>query len=154
MSSSNVDRLAKLRRLPLLASLSEAELAQMAERVEEKHFPPGAHLVEEGALGHSVFLITSGTCEVTRRVNGRPERLAQLGPGDFFGEMAVLSPDPRTATVTALGPVVAYSLSAFEFRTALLSSPAMAVHVMKVLAGRLRKAEAELAALRAKQQRG
>jgi len=74
--------------------------------------------------------------------------VAKLGAGDFFGEMAVLSPDPRTATVAAVDAVKALVLSAWEFRQALQANPGMGYQVAKLLAGRLRKAEEALAEAR------
>ena len=148
MSDSIAQRAAILKKLPLLAGAREADLAEIASKVEEKRFAPGDELVQEGGAGSAVFFVVSGKCQVSRKGAGGPEVLATLGAGDFFGEMAVLSPDPRAATVRALEAGSAYILSAWAFREALDAHPGMAMVIMKVLATRLRKVEDELAAAR------
>jgi trk/ktr system potassium uptake protein len=143
------DRVSALQKLSLLVGMSEEDLARVAERVSEKHFAAAEVLVHEGSVGSDVFFILSGKCEVRRTAGGRAKVVAKLSPGDFFGEMAVLSPDPRTATVVAVDPVRVLTLSAWEFRQAMQANPAMGYQVAKLLAGRLRKAEEELAEARA-----
>lgn len=123
-------------------------MARVAERTTEKRFAKGDVLVQEGSVGSEVFFILAGRCEVRRTTAGKAKVLAKLGAGDFFGEMAVLSPDPRTATVAAVEPVKVLTLSAWEFRQAMQASPAIGYQVAKILAGRLRKAEEELSAKR------
>ena len=149
MPSSTPERIEALKRLPLLAGASPAGLAEIAEKVTEKEFQPGEVLVRQGELGNSVYFIVSGRCEVRRGTKGVEHVLAILKEGNFFGEIAVLDPDPRTATVAALEPVKTLVLSAWEFREAVAAHPGTAFHVMKVLAARLRKVEADLAELRA-----
>ena len=142
------ERVASLKALPLLSGASEEDLNRIATKASEQRFKAGQVLVQEGSVGNDVFFILSGSCEVRRQVAGKDKVLATLGPGKFFGEMAVLSPDPRTATVVAAGPVTVLLVSAWEFREALHASPAMGYQVAKLLAGRLRKAEEELEKLR------
>ncbi len=149
MPDSESDRLAALRSLPLLAEADPADLERIAARIERRSFEPGTDLVSEGTTGSSIFLVAEGRCEVKKTIDGRVRRLAILSPGSFFGEMAVFSPQPRAATVTALEPVVAYVLSAWEFREALHGSFRMTMHVLRVLAERLRAVEDELAHLKA-----
>jgi len=142
------DRVSTLKALPLLHDVAQEELERVAERVAEKRFAPGEVLVHEGSVGSDVFFILSGKCEVRRTAGGKAQVVAKLGAGDFFGEMAVLSPDPRTATVAAVDAVKALVLSAWEFRQALQANPGMGYQVAKLLAGRLRKAEEALAEAR------
>src|SRR5687767_13703947 len=94
---SLIDRVNTLKRMPMLAGLPHGDLELMAKRAEEKSFASGAELIREGTSGSSAYLIVSGQCEVRR--NGA--RLAYLGPGEFFGEISILDPAPRTATVIA-----------------------------------------------------
>lgn len=129
---------AALKKVPLFADLGEAELRTLVEGVEEKRFGAGEILVKEGTIGSEVFLIVSGACEVRRAQEGKEWVVARLGPGQIFGEMAVIDPDKRSATVIATEGVVTYVLSGFEFRAAIQAHPSIAIQVMKVLAARLR----------------
>ena len=135
------DRVNTLKRMPLLAGLPHGDIEAMAKRVEEQSFERGSELIREGTSGSSAYLIVSGQCEVRRA----GARLAFLGPGEFFGELSVVDPAPRTATVTATEATTVLVLTGFEFRTALKSNMAMAMHLVKVLASRLRQLEDEFA---------
>jgi len=145
MAKSSEERVNALMRIPLLANLPHADLVAMAERVVERSFQPGGQLIAEGTSGSSIFLIVSGKCEVRRKTGGASVRLALLESGDFFGELSVLDPAPRTATVTAYDEVVVLELGGYDFRAALGGNRAMADHVIKVLATRLRALDDEFA---------
>ena len=67
-----------------------------------KRFAAGTAIVEEGAWGDAAYIIVKGTCEVTKSIGGKPTVLRRLGPGDVFGETAILSGNVRTATVRAI----------------------------------------------------
>lgn len=104
MSDVDVDRLAKL---PLFGELDHHDLSHVAGWVSEKRFAEGDVLIEEGGLPTEVYLLESGTVDVTHE-----ERLiATLGPGDVVGEIALLDPQRRTATVTATSAVRTVALS-------------------------------------------
>ena len=108
MSDVDVERLAKL---PLFGELDHHDLSHVAGWVTEKGFAEGDVLIEEGTLPSDVYLIESGTVDVTHE-----ERLiASLGPGDVVGEIALLDPQRRTATVTATSAVQAVALSVDDF---------------------------------------
>jgi CRP-like cAMP-binding protein len=108
MSDVDVDRLAKL---PLFGELDHHDLSHVVGWVNEKRFADGDVLIEEGELPTDVYLIESGTVDVTHE-----ERLiASLGPGDVVGEIALLDPQRRTATVTATSAVRAVALSVEDF---------------------------------------
>lgn len=96
-----VARLDLLRRISLFAGCDDKALAQIDRSVCDHHLPAGAILTREGAVGRHSYVIVEGTAAVT--VRGR--KVAELGPGDVVGEMAVLQNLPRTATVTALSPM-------------------------------------------------
>jgi len=87
----------ELASVPLFASLSEDERRSLAGRFEDRSVRPGARLCGEGASGYCFFVLTDGSAEVT--IAG--EVVRSLGPGDFFGEVAMLDGGRRTATVTA-----------------------------------------------------
>ena len=101
----------RLKRLPLFADLSDHQLKQIATWADEVDLPPGKHLVEQGDFPHEFFVIESGTAEVTR--DG--QHIADLGPGDFFGEMALHDALRRTATVTTTSDVSAVVMFQREF---------------------------------------
>ena len=103
---------ARLRSIPLFASLSERELEKVARYADEIDIAPGKHLMDQGRLGYEFFVIEEGTAEVTR--DG--EALRTLGPGDFFGEIALLETDRRTATVVAASPMLLIVMHARDFR--------------------------------------
>jgi CRP-like cAMP-binding protein len=98
--------------VPLFESLSESELAEIAPWFEVKDVGPGARLAGEGATGYSFFVVGEGELEVTAQ--GR--RVASLGPGDFFGEMALLGAGRRKATVTTTSPSRVLVLFGNDFR--------------------------------------
>lgn len=144
MSDELEQRIEVFRKFPLLREADESALAQIAERVEVRQFSEGELLVREGSMGLAVFFVVEGRCEISRGAGNKRKVLATLGPGDFFGEMTVLSPGPRTATVKALGPMHTFVLNAWDFRTVLESNPRIALHMLKVLATRLRKLQEEM----------
>jgi CRP/FNR family cyclic AMP-dependent transcriptional regulator len=148
------ERVAMLRKIPVFSQGDEEDLKHVASVAQEKRFAKGDILLEEGAVGSDVFLMISGRCEVRRHVGKRDKLQATLEAGQFFGEMAVLSPDPRTATVCAVEDVRVLVLSAWEFQMALQDNAALASHIAKVLAQRLRDAEEEISELRRRLERG
>jgi CRP-like cAMP-binding protein len=99
-------------RMPLFRELSPAELDLLLARLVPLEVRPGETIIRQGELGQRFYLIRSGTVEVER--DGA--RLAQLGPGEAFGEIALLLDVPRTATVTASEPTRLLALEARDFR--------------------------------------
>ena len=94
-------KVAALKRSPLFEGLSRRQLVEIARLTDDLEEPAGTVLCKEGSCGREFFVITDGEAVVTR--GGK--RLATLGEGDFFGEIAVLEPVKRTATVTAETPL-------------------------------------------------
>src|SRR4051812_15029443 len=92
---------AQLKDVPFLSSLSKRELNKVAQNTDELDVAQGKVLAREGEFGHEFFVVVDGTAEVVRG----DARIAELGPGDFFGEMALLGEERRTATVTATSPM-------------------------------------------------
>ena len=103
---------ARLRDVPFFSSLSKKELAVVAQQTDELDVEAGKVLARQGDFGSEFFVIDTGTAEVTR--DG--ERLAELGAGDFFGEMALLEEDRRVATVTAKTAMTLIVMSRGSFR--------------------------------------
>lgn len=128
------DRLRALQTIPLLAGLPHSDLERLATRVREERYAAGAELIKENTSGSSVYLLVSGQCEVRRGGN----RISNLGPGEFFGELSILDPAPRTATVSVTEAATVLVLEGYEFRTALSSNMQMSQQLIRVLAARLR----------------
>ena len=114
------------------------DVERLAERVQVDE---GEILTREGRIGREFFLILAGTVGVTQK--GR--RVNTLGPGDFFGELAALSPAPRNATVTALSPLDVLIIGPRQFET-MVRIPGFRDALLERLAGRLRSVDARLQA--------
>jgi CRP-like cAMP-binding protein len=139
--SEPMDRVNALKLIPLLAGLPHSDIEQLAKKVSEVRHSQGTEIIKEGTSGSSVFLIVEGKCEVRRNNN----RIREIGPGDFFGEISILDPAPRTATVRAVENSVLLVLEGYDFRTALKSSKEMSAKLIVVLAERLRHMTDEFA---------
>jgi CRP/FNR family transcriptional regulator, cyclic AMP receptor protein len=115
----------RLKSIPLFASLSHHDRKQVAHWADEVDIPQGERLVNLGAFAHEFFAIIEGEAEVTRE----GEHLADLGPGDFFGEIALIEDDRRTATVTAKTPMKVVVMFGRDFRQMESSMPHVADQV-------------------------
>jgi CRP-like cAMP-binding protein len=120
-------------RVPLFSECSKRDLARIATIADEIDLPVGRVLTKEGARGHEFFVLLEGTAEV--RQDGRA--VAALGPGDFFGEIALVADSARTATVTATSDVRALVVTARAFRDLLRSRPEIQAKVLAAVASRL-----------------
>lgn len=129
-----VERVALLRRVELFAGSPDRVLAGVASVLDEVAFAAGEVLMEEGAVEDWLFVIVEGEVEVTRS-----DRRVTLGAGSVVGELAVLDPQPRSATVTAASPVLAFRLRREAFREAVESRPEVAMGVITELVRRLRE---------------
>ena len=122
-----------IRHVPLFAKCSRRELAEVAQVADEIDLSEGKEMTREGAPGREFFVLLEGTADVRK---GK-RKINSLGPGDFFGEIALISHSPRTATVVATAPVRALVITDRAFRTLLNHSPSILVKVMEALADRL-----------------
>ena len=122
-----------IKRAPLFARCTKKEIEQVAHLADEIDLREGKDLTVEGKPGREFFVLIEGTADVRRK--GR--RVNQMKDGDFFGEIALISGAPRTATVTATSPVRALVITDRDFRTLLKKSPAMQLRVLEALAERL-----------------
>jgi CRP-like cAMP-binding protein len=123
---------ARLKDVPFFGAMSEQDLAAVAQQTDETSVTAGSVLAREGELGDDFFVIESGTAEVTR--GGVP--VAQLGAGDFFGEIALIREERRTATVTATSPMVLIVMTGSSFRSLDRARPEIRETVSKALAER------------------
>lgn len=123
--------------VPLFSALGRDELQALGSVARPVHHAEGDVIVEEGSLGGRFFVIQSGTADVLR--DGSVA--ASLGPGAYFGELAVLDGERRSATVVATSPLRTWSIADFNFRPLLKQSPELAIRLLEALAKRLRAAE-------------
>jgi CRP/FNR family cyclic AMP-dependent transcriptional regulator len=126
-----------IRGVPLFAEADEKFLDRLAGEFIERTYPPGETITEEGAAGRTFVVIESGEATVT--VHG--QEVGKLGPGDAFGEMALIDKSARSATVKADGQVHGYQLPVWSFRPIVESHPEMAWALLEALAQRVRTAE-------------
>jgi CRP-like cAMP-binding protein len=122
-----------IRKVPLFARCSRAELKEIALLADEIDLHEGTEMTRQGAPGREFFVLLDGTADVKK--NRR--RVNMLGPGDFFGEIALVSREPRTATVIATSPVRALVITDRSFRRLLDDAPRVQTKVMEAMAQRL-----------------
>lgn len=144
----DIDAIAALKAMPLLADLPHSEVERLASRAKIEHYAIGEELIKEGTSGSMAYFLVSGTCDVRRKRGSQQRRVATMGPGDFFGELSIIDPAPRTATVTAADDVTVLVLSGYDFNAALKGNKSMALHLVKTLAKRLRVQEDEFLSAR------
>ena len=126
-----------LRKVNLFAGLDEKEAKKVAPLFKERTFSPGETIAEEGKHGVGFFVIESGTAKVT----SRGEERATLGPGAYFGEIALIDDGARTATVVAETDLKAHVLVVWDFRPLVKEDPELAWGLLRGVAGMLRTRE-------------
>jgi CRP/FNR family cyclic AMP-dependent transcriptional regulator len=128
-----------LQNIALFSACSKRDLQLVARRAEDVRVPAGKILVSEGETGHEFFVILDGTARVTRR----GKRVATIGPGGAFGELALLDKAPRNATVVAETPMELVVLGQREFAGIIDEVPGFARKLLAGMAARLRDADAK-----------
>ena len=128
-----VDRLSHV---PLFSDCSKRDLQTVARVVRTIPHKKGTVIAREGDPGVGLFVIMDGTAQVS--IGGK--KRVNLGPGDFFGEIALLDGGPRTATVTATSDVQLLGLTEWVFRGLMVEHPSIALKTLQQMAGRLRAA--------------
>lgn len=139
-SRSRRDLTELLGEVALFSRCSRRERATVTRHMETASLPAGTPLIEEGEDGDALFLILEGTAAVRKGGNV----VAEAGPGAYFGEMALLDGEPRSATVLAKDDVTVAVLGVRMFRTLLREFPEMALQLLAGLAGDLRSARDEI----------
>jgi CRP-like cAMP-binding protein len=122
-----------LKRVPLFASCSKGECRVLATIADELDLPEGRALTREGQPGREFFVLVDGTVDVIQ--GGK--KIAELGAGDWLGEIALLTNAPRTATVTATSPVRVLVITDRAFRQVVEATPSIAVKVLERVGERL-----------------
>lgn len=128
-----------LRRVPVFSDLEDRELEAVAESFKQRTFDAGTIIAEEGKGGVGFFVIEDGTAKIT--VGGKEK--GTVGPGDYFGEIALIDDGARTATVTAETELRTYGMTSWEFRPLVEANASIAWKMLQSLAKMLRAAQRE-----------
>lgn len=133
-----------LKRVPLFRTVDDTRIGLLAAAAHLCLYPRDVAIVEQGGRaedaedGDSLYVIVEGRVRVVREREGREQKLAELGPGEFFGEMALLDGKPRSATVIAEEDTQCMILPRWELQRAMRRDPEVAIHMLAVLSERLR----------------
>jgi CRP-like cAMP-binding protein len=127
-----------LKQVPLFKDLSSRDLKHLAQAMNERTYAAGRELTTEGESGLGFFVVADGTATVT--VDGVKRR--ELGPGDHFGEMALIDGGTRSAQVVADSELTCYGMTAWNFKPFLRDHPDLVWSLLETLVARLREAEA------------
>jgi len=126
-----------LQRVPLFEDFDRGDLDRLSHSFKQRIFDAGSTVADEGRAGAGFFVIESGEASVSVRGAER----AKLGPGDYFGEIALIDDGARSATVTADSELHCYGLTSWEFRPLVEGNAAIAWKLLETLAKRLRAAQ-------------
>lgn len=137
-----------LRAIPIFASLAEADLQALVPLLREKRASKGSMILLQGDTGDALLLVASGQVKVVLiGEDGREVILSVLGPGAFFGELALLDDEPRSAHVVAMEDTTLYQLRREDFQARLRTSPEAGIAVLRELSRRLRRANTAIGSL-------
>ena len=131
VAGASVDMLQKV---PLFAGLDKKELAEIAISMRERRFKAGDTVTQEGAGGVGFFVVQEGEAEVN--VGG--EAKGSVGPGEYFGEIALINESPRTATLTARTDMLCYGMTPWDFRPLVESNSTIAWKLLTAMAEKMR----------------
>lgn len=132
-----------LKAMPLLADVPHGELEKLASRLTVEQHRTGSVIIKEGSSGAAAYFLVSGSCEVRREGKRGPKRVSVMKRGDCFGELSIINPAPRSASVIALENCDVLVLTEQDFRDALRSNRSMALQLVRALAKRLQVKEDE-----------
>lgn len=141
---SLMERILFFKRVPLFENLSPGDIKQVAVLAQEELFPDGESIVREGEIGDLMFIIVSGEVRVLMTQGQKEVELARRKAGEYVGEMALISQEPRSATVAAVGDVRALCIDQKSFESLLRDRPDASLAVIQVLCERLKEASAKL----------
>ncbi len=139
---STLERVLLLREVPIFADLSPEDLQQVAGIANEKWYPNSTTIFNQGDEGNEMFIIVDGQVQVVRSANGKDQTLAQRGPGEFVGEMAIIESVPRSATLVTQGEVRLLAIEGENFKQILRERPEVSLAVLQSLSRRLREMSA------------
>jgi CRP-like cAMP-binding protein len=137
-----------LRTVPIFSELPAVDCEALAQLAARRRYPKDTVVFFENDEGDSFFMIVSGRIKVTiLGDDGREVILSVLGPGDFFGEMALLDDEPRSATAIAIEECELLSLQRSDFESVIANKPSISLALVRVLTARLRKANHQISTL-------
>jgi CRP/FNR family transcriptional regulator, cyclic AMP receptor protein len=137
-----------LRTVPIFSELTDGDIASLGRLTARRRFPKDTVVFFENEEGDSFFMILEGRIKVTiLGDDGREVILSMLGPGDFFGEMALLDNEPRSATAIAVEETELLSLHRSDFQTVLTDNRSITTALIKILTARLRRANHQISTL-------
>ena len=137
---STIERILQLRKVQLFSDLPSADLKQVAAIASEHLYAEGEVIASQGEAGQEMYIVVSGTISVQLHSEGTTEHeVARRGPGEYVGEMAVLSHTPRMASLLAVEEVRTLVVSQSQFEQILRERPETGLVVMRVLIDRLRE---------------
>ena len=143
-----MDRIELLKKISLFSNLSEAHLSSIAEFCVERSFSAGDVVIKQGNSGIGLYVLCSGKVKIVKETaSGKKMDMAELGPGDFFGEMTVLDNAPRSADVIALEESRCLVLSAWDFNARMKVDPEIALQILPVVVKRFRETNERLLSL-------
>src|SRR5919202_1453896 len=134
-------RLDALHKIPILSSLQDDVLAGLAGGAPERHFRAGEFIFHDGDAGDWMYVIQEGQVEIIKPVDGRDVLLAELGAGEFFGEMALLEESPRMASARAATDVTLVEFSKEDLLQVVSGQPQLIYEAARVLSSRLRETD-------------
>jgi len=137
-SKSVEDRTQLLGRIEMFEHLETGELRELATNMALRSFSNGQHLIEQGAAGESMFILSEGLLHAFINTNGSEEqlRVGEINPGQFFGEMSLLTGEPRSASIVAATDVVVHEITKDHITKLLSKRPEIADSISKVVAHR------------------
>ena len=124
-----------LRKVPLFADLDTRELEQIASSMRERRFSAGDTMTKEGSGGVGFFVVEEGEAEVSVAGETKPWT---VGPGDYFGEIALINESPRTATLTAKTDMLCYGMTPWDFRPLVETNSAIAWKLLTAMAEKMK----------------
>ncbi|HET9200331.1 MAG TPA: cyclic nucleotide-binding domain-containing protein [Dehalococcoidia bacterium] len=134
MAASTQDKIDAIKKVPLFKGADQNQLQLIAMQADEVQVQPGMSLATQGGKGNELMIVLEGAAEVTR--DGK--HLADLGAGDFFGEISLLDGGPRTATVTASSPMRTLVIRRENFQSIQETTPGLSEMLVAEVASRLR----------------
>lgn len=135
-----------LQSVPFFTNLEDEAAHELAERLVPRRFGPGQVIFHLGDPGGLLYIISRGKVRISyNTVEGQEVVLAILGPGDFFGELALLDDSPRSATAESIGPTETLTLHRDDFIHFITDNPTFSLHVMQTLARHIRRLNIQLA---------
>jgi CRP-like cAMP-binding protein len=140
VSLSRQEKVAWLARVPLFAGCGPEVVERLADAAGDVAFAPGEVVVQQGQVGNGLYIVVSGGV----RIVAGDEELARLGPGETIGELSVIDQQPRAATAIADEATVCLGLASWDLIAMLEHDPSLAMNLLRELAGRLRRADAQL----------